>query len=158
MGWRVLLHRLLFSSLYSLYKVTFLYTFLVFAHQTMVVLFFFSLFETSAGFTESFQNLSNETFWTRRLFVKKGRGVLILERLHICSFCFLLCPLIRGNLYSPEYVNTEWSPLWLMNLIQAQIVNCSNFGIDLSYWIVPSCSNAYLSMVQWPLSLWEETK
>lgn len=150
MDWRVFLHRLLFSSLYSLYKVIFLYTFLVFAHQTMVVLSFFSLFETSA---ENFQNLSNETFWTWRLFVKKGRGVLILERLHVCLFCFLLCPLIRGNLNSPEYVNTEWSPLWLMNLIQAQIVNCSNFGIDLSYWIVPSCSNAYLSTVQWPLSL-----
>lgn len=55
------------------------------------------------------------------------------------------------DVYLPEYVKIEWSPLCVVNLIQAQSVNWSNFGTETSYWIVPSCSNAYFSSGHWSL-------
>lgn len=45
----------------------------------------------------------------------------------------------------PEYVNMEWSPLWLVNRIHEHSVNSCNFGMPTWYWMVPSSSNAYFS-------------
>lgn len=52
---------------------------------------------------------------------------------------------------SPEYVNMEWSPLWLVNRIHEHNVNCSSFGKPASYWMVPSFSSAYFSTEHWSL-------
>lgn len=45
----------------------------------------------------------------------------------------------------PEYVNMEWSPLWLVNRIHEHSVNSCIFAMPTWYWMVPSSSNAYFS-------------
>lgn len=53
---------------------------------------------------------------------------------------------VRDNeKYSPLYVNMTWSPEWFANRIHVHIVNCSSFGIECLYCMVPSASKAYLS-------------
>lgn len=50
----------------------------------------------------------------------------------------------------------EWSPSWFVNLAHAHIVNWSNFGIELSYWTVPSFSSAYFDTEHWSLIVCNE--
>lgn len=79
-------------------------------------------------------------------------ALFYLTRHHLYLFChFLLLPLLHWFVinYSrnslPEYVNMEWSPLWLVNRIHEHSVNSCIFEMPTWYWMVPSSSNAYFS-------------
>lgn len=85
---------------------------------------------------------------------------------HLYLFCQLLLflPLFLHRFvinYSrnslPEYVNMEWSPLWLVNRIHEHSVNSSIFERPTWYWMVPSSSNAYFS-TEHSSDCWREKK